>query len=213
MKSLPIRRPFIGSPGSEQETTGQRRNGKQQQCVSGKADVFGSYSEAHGDGPIKGELHEKMNFTYMLGFGLVSGVVKVFPVSSLSLARRSTRKKRARRARMTKWDLKSRDRVLVGPDWARANAQQLAEHGPKHRNAARVVSWSATRLAIARSIACTGQLTSDRPRPVRSDEVTVTRLGIPFCHPGASCLFLPGRFSRKRKRNRGSSWLNKSEEA
>ena len=28
-----------------------------------------------------------MNFTFMLGFGLVSGVVKVFPVSSLSLVR------------------------------------------------------------------------------------------------------------------------------
>ena len=36
------------------------------------------------------ELNGKMNFTYMLGFGLVSGVVKVFPVSSLSLARKTT---------------------------------------------------------------------------------------------------------------------------
>ena len=33
--------------------------------------------------------------------------MKAFPVSSLS---------RARRARMTKWNLKSRDRLLVGPD-------------------------------------------------------------------------------------------------
>ena len=39
---------------------------------------------------LEGELHGKMNFTYVLGFGLVSGVVKVFPVSSLSLARKST---------------------------------------------------------------------------------------------------------------------------
>ena len=46
-----------------------------------------------------------MNFTYMLGFGVVSGVVKVFPVSSLSLARKSSRKK-GRRGRMTKWDPK-----------------------------------------------------------------------------------------------------------
>ena len=45
----------------------------------------------------------------------MSGIVKAFPVCSLSLARKST-KKRARRARMTKWDLKSRDCLLVGPD-------------------------------------------------------------------------------------------------
>ena len=68
----------------------------------------------------------KMNVTYMLGFGLVSGVVKVFPVSSLSLARKSTRKKRVRRARMTKWDLKSHDRLLVGPDRTWAIARELA---------------------------------------------------------------------------------------
>ena len=47
----------------------------------------------------------------------------------------------------------------------------------KHRDAARVTSWSVTRLAIARSIACTGQLPSNRPRPVQFDEETVTRLG------------------------------------
>ena len=140
--------------------------------------------------PLKGELHGKMNFTYTLGFGLVSGVVKVFPVGSLSLARKSTRKKRARRAWMTKWDPKSRDCPIVGLDWAWANARKLAEPGPKHRNATRVASWSATRLAIAQSIACTGQ------RPVRSDVETVTRFGIPFRHPGASCSFLPGQFSR-----------------
>ena len=35
---------------------------------------------------VKGKLHTKNEF-HMLGFGLVGGVVKVFPVSSLSLAR------------------------------------------------------------------------------------------------------------------------------
>ena len=57
-----------------------------------------------------------MNFTYMSGAGLVSGVVKAFPVSSLSLARKLTRKKRARHTRMTKWDPKSRDHPIVRPD-------------------------------------------------------------------------------------------------
>ena len=64
--------------------------------------------------------------SHMLGFGLVSGFVKVFPVSSLSLARKSTWKKRARRSLMTKWDPKSRDRLLFGPDRTWAIARELA---------------------------------------------------------------------------------------
>ena len=55
---------------------------------------------------LKEELHEKMNFTYLLGFGLLSGVVEVFLVNSLSLARKSTRKEQAHCDLMTKWDLK-----------------------------------------------------------------------------------------------------------
>ena len=107
----------------------------------------------------------------MLGYGLVSGIVKVFPVGSLSFARKSTKRRRARRARMTKRDPKLRDHPMVGPDWAWANAQQLAE---AYRDAKRVASWSAMRLAIARSIACTGQLPSDRPRPVRPGDGHLT---------------------------------------
>ena len=42
---------------------------------------------------VKGELHGKMIITCKLEFGLVSDVVKVFPVGSISLARKSTRKK------------------------------------------------------------------------------------------------------------------------
>ena len=57
----------------------------------------------------------------------MSGVVKVFPVKSLSFVRKSTRKKREQHARMMKWDPKSRDRPIVGPDWASASAPQLAK--------------------------------------------------------------------------------------
>ena len=38
---------------------------------------------------VKGELHEKMKFHYMVGFGLVSGVVKVFLVSFLFLGKKN----------------------------------------------------------------------------------------------------------------------------
>ena len=80
-----------------------------------------------GPSVVKGELHGKKNFRYMLGFGLASGVVKVFPVGSLSLARKSTRKKGTRCARIMKWDPKSRDHPIIGLDWAWANVQQLAK--------------------------------------------------------------------------------------
>ena len=125
---------------------------------------------------IKQHTIGEVNFTKfnMWGFGLVSDVVKIFPVSSLSLARirKSTRKKRARRA----WTISSRVTV---------SSSNRTRHGrshiswPKHRDATWDVSWSATRLAIARSIACTGQLPSDCPHQVRPDEETVMRLGIP----------------------------------
>ena len=60
---------------------------------------------------LKGEVRRKMNFTYVLGFVVLRDVVKVFPVSSPSFARKTTRKNRARshsgarRGLMTKWDL------------------------------------------------------------------------------------------------------------
>ena len=61
---------------------------------------------------FKGEVWSKMNFTYVLGFVLLRDVVNVFPVSSPSFARKTTRKNRARshsgaqRGLMIKWDLK-----------------------------------------------------------------------------------------------------------
>ena len=45
---------------------------------------------------LKGEVRRKMNFTYVLGFVVLRDVVKVFPVSSPSFARKTTRKNRAR---------------------------------------------------------------------------------------------------------------------
>ena len=39
---------------------------------------------------IKGEVRRKMNFTYVLGFVVLRDVVKVFPVSSSSFARKTT---------------------------------------------------------------------------------------------------------------------------
>ena len=53
-----------------------------------------------------------MNFTYVLGFVVLRDVVKVFPVSSSSFARKATGRNRARshsgawRGLKTKWDLK-----------------------------------------------------------------------------------------------------------
>ena len=53
-----------------------------------------------------------MNFTYVIGFVVLRGVVKVFPVSSSSFARKATGRNRARshsgawRGLKTKWDLK-----------------------------------------------------------------------------------------------------------
>ena len=123
-----------------------------------------------------------MNFTYLLGFVLVSGAVKVFPVSYCSLARKLTRNKRARRARMTKWDLKShhsRDRLLVRPDVG----DRL---GANRAIASRVTDQFATRPASR----CFGQLLRVGPRPVRPSDGTVTRLEISFRHSGVSCSFL-----------------------
>ena len=45
---------------------------------------------------VKGEVRRKMNFTYVLGFVVLGDVVKVFPVSSSSFARKTTRRDRVR---------------------------------------------------------------------------------------------------------------------
>ena len=45
---------------------------------------------------IKGDVWRKMNFTYVLGFVVLREVVKVFPVSSPSFARKTTGRNRAR---------------------------------------------------------------------------------------------------------------------
>ena len=45
---------------------------------------------------IKGEVRRKMNFTYVLGFVVLRDVVKVFPASSSSFARKTTGRNRAR---------------------------------------------------------------------------------------------------------------------
>ena len=61
---------------------------------------------------VKGEVRRKMNFTYVLGFVVLRDVVKVFPVSSFSFARKTTGRNRAQshsgawRSLKTKWDLK-----------------------------------------------------------------------------------------------------------
>ena len=44
---------------------------------------------------LKGEVRRKMNFTYVLGFVVLRDVVKVFPVSSPSFARKATGGNRA----------------------------------------------------------------------------------------------------------------------
>ena len=61
---------------------------------------------------FKGEVRRKWNFTYVLGFVVLRDVVKVFPVSSSSFARKTSGRNRARshsgawRGLKTKWDLK-----------------------------------------------------------------------------------------------------------
>ena len=45
---------------------------------------------------LKGEVGRKMNFTHVLGFVVLRDVVKVFPVSSSSFARKTTGKNRGR---------------------------------------------------------------------------------------------------------------------
>ena len=51
---------------------------------------------AVGSFAFKGEVRRKMNFTYVLGFVVLRSVVKVFPVSSSSFARKTTGRNRAR---------------------------------------------------------------------------------------------------------------------
>ena len=71
---------------------------------------------------IKGEVRRKMNFTYVLGFVVLRDVVKVFPVSSSSFARKTTWRNRAQnhswawRGLKTKWDLKW-SRALRSPTY------------------------------------------------------------------------------------------------
>ena len=61
---------------------------------------------------LKGEVRRKMNITYVLGFVVLRDVVKVFPVSSSSFARKTTGRNRVRshsgawRSLKTKWNLK-----------------------------------------------------------------------------------------------------------
>ena len=54
----------------------------------------------HGDSlsgqKVKGEVRRKMNFTYLLGFVKLRDVVKVFPVSSSSFARKTTGRNQVR---------------------------------------------------------------------------------------------------------------------
>ena len=45
---------------------------------------------------FKGEVRRKMNFTCVFGFVVLRDVVKVFPVSSSSFARKTTGRNRAR---------------------------------------------------------------------------------------------------------------------
>ena len=45
---------------------------------------------------VKGEVRRKMNFTYVLGFVVLRDVVKVFPVSSSSFARKTTGRNQVR---------------------------------------------------------------------------------------------------------------------
>ena len=45
---------------------------------------------------LKGEVQRKMNFTYVLGFVVLRDVVKVFPVSSSSFARKTTGRNQVR---------------------------------------------------------------------------------------------------------------------
>ena len=51
---------------------------------------------ARGKKLLKGEVRRKMNFIYVLGFLVLRDVVKVFPVSSPSFARKTTGRNRAR---------------------------------------------------------------------------------------------------------------------
>ena len=48
-----------------------------------------------GGSCLKGEVRRKMNFTHVLGFVVLRDVVKVFPVSSSSFARKTTGRNRA----------------------------------------------------------------------------------------------------------------------
>ena len=65
-----------------------------------------------GSVQVKGEVRRKMNFKYVLGFVVLRDLVKVFPVSSSSFARKTTGRNRGRshsgawRGLKTEWDLK-----------------------------------------------------------------------------------------------------------
>ena len=54
------------------------------------------HSGSHHHSIFKGEVRSKMNFIYVLGFVVLRDVVKVFPVSSPSFARKTTGRNRAR---------------------------------------------------------------------------------------------------------------------
>ena len=115
------------------------------------------------------ELHGKMNFTCLLGLGLVSDVAKVFPISYLLLARKLTRKRRPRHARMTKSDPKSRDRLVVGLDVGdRSGAgrcmRSIERSGSR---TSRVADQFATGLASR----CFGQLLCVHPHQVRPNDM------------------------------------------
>ena len=58
--------------------------------------VFPGVTTSRTNRFLKGEVRRKMNFTYVLGFVLLRDVVKIFPVSSSSVARKTTRRNRAR---------------------------------------------------------------------------------------------------------------------
>ena len=80
---------------------------------------------------VKGEVRRKMNFTYVLGFVVLRDVVKVFPVSSSSFARKTTGRNRARshsgawRGLKTKWDLKCLFRVRhISSDTSLSKSEQ-----------------------------------------------------------------------------------------
>ena len=93
---------------------------------------------------------------------------------------------------MTKWDPKL-SRVTVSSSNQTGCGRSLRSwpvHAIDRATASRVADQLVTRLALR----CFIQLLCVRPRPVRLDDGTATRLGIPFRHPCAPRSLLPGRF-------------------